>query len=321
MVRLEFRIKVDKGEEKMKIAFILLVHQGVSQVNRLINRLNDEKVDFFIHVDKNSGREFFNELSQSLSQYPNVFFTERIKCYWGHYSLVKATLIGLKSANSNVYNYDHYILLSGQDYPIKPINNIIEFLEENKGISFLRHTQFPFINWYEGGFARTKYWYINKLRRKKGNPSITNRVISRTWSNLRKVLPERKYLSKYFVQYGGSQWWCLTGEMVDYIVQFLQENKKYERFFKYVEIPDEIFFQTILLNSPYKDKIVNDNLRYMVWRDNTESPSVLMKNDFNELLNNTNLFARKFDVEKDYLIMNLIDDYILYKNNNTMRVK
>lgn len=79
-----------------------------------------------------------------------------------------------------------------------------------------------------------------------------------------------------------------------------------------MDVPDEIFFQTILLNSSLASDIVNDDMRYIEWKDpNSGSPSVLDMNDFPGLANSPKLFARKFDEEVDVEILDRIDHEIL----------
>jgi hypothetical protein len=80
-----------------------------------------------------------------------------------------------------------------------------------------------------------------------------------------------------------------------------------------VDVPDEIFFQTILMNSPHAENIINDDLRYLDWKDrNSGSPAVLSKTDLSNLLVSQKLFARKFDVKVEPKILDLIDQLIFY---------
>lgn len=292
----------------IRVAFILLVHQNPEQIIRLVNKLDSPHTDLYVHIDSRAGKTFSLKLKEKLKNKKNVHFIKSYKCYWGDFSLVRATLEGVKNAINTNIKYDYFILLSGQDYPVYPIEDILIFLEKNKGTSFIEHTKFSEINWYEGGYSRTKYWFFRRLQRKKGNPSLFNKVVSKTWGIVRKKLPGRRFPND-FQLYGGSQWWCLTNEAVQFILEYLRKYPNFEIFFHHVEIPDEIFFQTLVLNSPYKDKVINENLRFMIWRDTTSSPSILIDKDYNSLINSAALFARKFDIKKDTKILNLIDDF------------
>ena len=109
--------------------------------------------------------------------------------------------------------------------------------------------------------------------------------------------------------YGGSAYWCLSRECTEYVYRFLQEQRSYARFFKYVDVPEEIFFHTILLNSQFSQRVVNDDLRFLEWRDPAVAggPAVLGKEDLGRIINSSKLFARKFDVTQDAEILDMID--------------
>ena len=57
---------------------------------------------------------------------------------------------------------------------------------------------------------------------------------------------------------------------------------------------EEVFFQTIFLNSPFKNQVVNDNLRYTDWSVHCP-PKVLTDEDYDKVINSHKLFCRKID--------------------------
>ena len=62
------------------------------------------------------------------------------------------------------------------------------------------------------------------------------------------------------------------------------------------------------MNSPLAETVVNDDLRYVEWREwNDSRPAALGKPDFAKMMSSGKLFARKFDVEEDAEILDLID--------------
>lgn len=85
---------------------------------------------------------------------------------------------------------------------------------------------------------------------------------------------KRKFPTE-FIPYGGSAWWCLSKDAIQYIYNFVKENEEFVEFFDYVFLPDEIFFQTILLNSPLKENIVNQSLTYDNWIAGGSHPKIL----------------------------------------------
>jgi hypothetical protein len=92
------------------------------------------------------------------------------------------------------------------------------------------------------------------------------------------------------------------------VVDFARANPRFVRFFEHVLHPDEIFFHTILMNSPLRETIVDDHLRYIDWsRD--PGPATLGVSDLDELVRSSRLFARKFDVTVDETILDLLDEH------------
>jgi len=106
--------------------------------------------------------------------------------------------------------------------------------------------------------------------------------------------------------FGGSAYWCLARDCIEYINEYLQRDDSAIKFWKYVRIPDEAFFQTILLNSHLKEQLVNDNFRYIDWVS-APHPEILGKQNFEQFINSNKLFARKFDVTVDPDVLDMID--------------
>ena len=109
----------------MHIAVLLECHKNADQVNRLIKALSDPEIDFFIHVDRKAVT-----LRNQLHCDSRVFLLPKefsVDVRWGQFSQVKAILNLIKYANANK-KFPYYWLMSGQDYPIKPIRYIKEVL-------------------------------------------------------------------------------------------------------------------------------------------------------------------------------------------------
>ena len=117
----------------------------------------------------------------------------------------------------------------------------------------------------------------------------------------------RRKLPSDLKLFGGSAYWCLSRDCIEYMNNFVQQNAALVNFYKHVKIPEEIFFQTVLLNSPLKNQLVNDDLRYIVW-SGTRHPAILHKEDLKEFINTNKLFARKFDVTIDPDVLDMIDE-------------
>ena len=57
------------------------------------------------------------------------------------------------------------------------------------------------------------------------------------------------------------------------------------------------------MNSPFKEKVINDDIRYIDWTTGPEYPRTLTLDDFTKVRESNALFARKFSLTKDYAII------------------
>jgi hypothetical protein len=100
----------------------------------------------------------------------------------------------------------------------------------------------------------------------------------------------------------------ITLESAKYILSYLKKNPDIEQFFKLTWAPEEIFFQTVLYNSPFNAAMVNNNLRYIDWSEGNAIPKTFTINDFKTLQGSGKLFARKFNMNKDERILTALDE-------------
>ncbi|MBD0389846.1 MAG: hypothetical protein ICV54_25920 [Nostoc sp. C3-bin3] len=298
----------------MKLAYIILAHKYPEQLVRLISQLNADDVSFFIHIDKNVERKIYHQIRIQLNAFPNVSFLKRYNTTWGSFAQTRATLEGMKSIVQAGTSFEYVIYLSGQDYAIKSNAQIKNFLQENKGREFIEHFPLPCSKWRGGGFRRVEYWHIrwkNEYFCIPEEREFESLINSFLYSLLTSVLPEKRKFPEEFPLYGGSAFWCLTGECVKWINNFVKQNPKFVNRFNYTFCSDELFYHTLILNSPFKDKVLNDNLRYIDWGNvNAYNPRILDKTDFEKIRKSEKLFARKFDATIDSDILDMIDEMI-----------
>lgn len=114
---------------------------------------------------------------------------------------------------------------------------------------------------------------------------------NRTWKSFM-----RKQLQIEF--YFGSQWWALTGETVEWIINYLGQHEDYYIFYKNTVCPDESFFHTLVMLSPFGDK-TTDNLLYQHFQKGANSPDVLTADDLQRAKESKYLVMRKVDMNVD----------------------
>jgi hypothetical protein len=280
----------------MRIAHIIIAHTNPNQLRRLISRLQHPNADFYLHIDLKVDITAF----KSLLDLPNVtFIKNRINCNWGGNSLFIGIISALKEVLSLNQNHDYINLLSGQDYPLMPPSKIHDYLKKNAGISFISYETDVDSAWLKEVVHRYEKYHLTDMNFKW---KYTLQKVLNT------VLPLRKFpITGQF--YGGNKatWWTVTTDSARYVIEQLQQSEKLIRSLKYCWGTDEFVFSSLLMNSPFKDQVVNNNLRYIDWSEGKVNPKLFRIADFESLKQSEMMFARKFDMLKDPEILDKID--------------
>ena len=286
----------------MKIAFLVLAHKNPSQLVHLFKMLSHENTGIFLHLDKRvNDSEFIVEFEKN-NVIPNFICRDQ-RIIYSSIRYIYATLKILKEAFDR--GYDYFVLISGQDLPVKPISHIVDFFTANKDKSFIQYETIPCSNLGYMGYTRTRFYNFkvfnkmetlfpwNKIKHKMSwKGEILNTIL---W--VRNFFKSERQFPLNMQPYYSSQWWNISRESVAYILSFLNDNPKYMRYHKNALHPEEMFFQSILINSSeLKEKIINDNLRYIKWEKGKKHPELLTEKDLAEAANTIAIFARKFNL-------------------------
>ena len=283
----------------IKIAHLILAHSQPLQVARLISRIRHANATIFIHIDRKQDiAPFFEAIGRC---HDIVYIRNRQRIQWGGFSIVRATLGAFEEIQTHHIQFEYINLLSGSDYPLTAPSNFITFLSESQKWSFMRFEQRGTSWWNE---AQDKVFRYHLTDFRFPGKHLLEVVINR-------ITPVRKLpMGAEYV--GRSQWFTLRNEHAKYILQFVVDHPEWMRYFKYTWGADEIFFQTLLYNSPYREKITNNDLRYVDWGEGKSSPKILTMEDWHVLKASSNFFARKFDSDVDSNVLDNLDNLIGY---------
>jgi len=283
----------------MYINYLILAHKNLSQVDRLIMNLLTDQTYVYVHIDKRVNTAEIRRHKFATETRVKII-RQRVAVCWGGFSMVRATLNLMRTATA-LGRQGHYILLSGQDFPLRPNESINSFFAANANKEFMNHWRLPYNGWVNGGLDRIKYyWFVDKIGMEKSDLFFNFQ---------REHKMERPYF-RDFPPYGGSQWWCLTLACVRYILKFVEQCPSVTDYFETTLIPDESFFKTIVMNSPFRDNVVNDNLRYIVFEGGRPHPNVIGMADFPKLIESQKFWARKFDMHHDSHVLEKLERHI-----------
>lgn len=283
-------------------AILITAYKNYHHLECLIDFF-DNSFNIYIHIDKKSSIP--SEDIKKLSSKRQVrYVSQEYKINWGGINHLKAIL---KLADKAVEDKDntHFHLITGHDYPIKPLLDFRDLFEINNDHDFMEYHPLPYSAWPEHGMDRLSHYNIYDLV--DGRTGLNERLI-KGFSKFQKRIGLKRAFSKDFPPlYGGSTYWSLKRKSLEYVFEYMENHPNYLKRFKYSFCSEEIFFQTLLLNSPFKDNIINNNLRFIIWEErNGNFPANLDTSDYENIKKSDALFARKFEYPVSESLLNKI---------------
>lgn len=278
----------------MKQAILVQCHKNPKQVNLLLDALDDPNLDIYVHIDKKSNIGSEIKTGKQIHILPDEY---RVDVGWAVFSQVEATLNLMRYAAA-WGEYGHYLLCSGQDYPLVKASELSDFLNKNADFNFVQIWASKKGGGYTNNYdKRTEIYYPYSVLGNTLPKRIAKRALveltggyNRTWPIFRRKQLEN--VDFYF----GSQWVCISGEMEKWVEEYIKNHQEFIEFYRHTNCPDESFFQTLLMNSPYKDRR-QDYLHYIDWSSGGNSPKNLDVSDIDRMMKSGKLMARKFEDE------------------------
>ena len=297
-----------------KHAYLIMCHTNFDQLMRLLELLDDERNDIYLHIDKKATGYSLEQIRNCVHQ-SGLTFVRPITVSWGGDSQIKAEIRLLKEATKTYHSYYH--LLSGMDLPLKTQDEIHHYFDAHNGRNFVALERNHPHNITKSFMDRLDYYYLfqNKIGRSTDEKSmrLKKRQVKDCYNQKKKSVCRTKNKSITFCK--GSNWFSITHTAACYAVK---EYRKYRRVFRFTYCADEVYLQTILANSPLRDQIEDDDLRLIDWsKKGTEkfSPYTYRESDYDALIHSAEnrLFARKFDDTVDKNIIDKIYSYLQKK--------
>ncbi len=265
------------------MAIGLLAHTRPDQVRKLIEALASDDVVVVLHVDARCRMP----VAEFVPEGSNVVVVEkRVKVWWGGVSVVDATIEIMRTAAA--LEPEAFSLISGACWPTRSPEAIIERLCADGGEGPAGHL---------GAVPMRPGWWTRLDRLHLSHPAPKLIKMGAVWIGIR--LPSRRR-SRIPPPYGMSFWLDLRGDVLAWVVAELDRDRDYRRAFRFTHLSDEIFFNTLLMNSRFAPEMSvvvapEDHLyglRYIRWGDEFH-PETLTDEDLARARQLDCIFARK----------------------------
>jgi len=265
-----------------------MIHHKPEIFKNMFQKIYTRDQFYLIHIDKKAKQEFIEEIQLYIVHFPNVYILDSINIVSGGFNIVQAELNAMEFLLNVSKEWDYFINLSGEDYPLKSQNIIRKFLTTNKGRNYL-------------------FYYDQKFYRPDTLQRIQNHFTELAYV-ISSFIYKRSFM-KNVIPYIGGKWFMFTRETC----LFLTNNKTvmdFEDYYLHTFLPADSFFQTVLMNTSFNDIIVNDDKRAVLetsFFQNTQNTF----NYIQSLKSGNQLFIRKVNKKTDESIRKYIEDSYL----------
>lgn len=312
-----------------RIVYVVLAHRLPSQVSRLISLIQSQHDSVvMLHYD-----------GDDLRVDSNVIPIERRAVSWGGMSIPRLFLDALVQAVS-VPRAAWIVIVSGQDYPLRPLEQIhADLLASRFDVHLDSHavregTPWPMwepLTRYGYRFAIMPVDLPGRLRRRVW-PLISRscenvqRRSSRTsdeqqWERLpafvlrnvgARLAVGRRREDNPFLQgelHAGDAWFSVRVDAARRILDAVAINDRFMRYMSRTLVPDEALFQSLIANK-LPELRVGPWRRHRLFRQGESHPHVWRTPELPILLQTGADFARKFDINVDAAILDCLDEVI-----------
>lgn len=263
----------------MKHAFLIISHNEFEILQLLIDKLDSDRADIYVHIDKK-----VKKLPKLHTRYSDLHILEdRVDVRWGHYSQIACEMKLFEAAHRNG-PYQHYHMLSGVHLPLKPVEELLAFYDGHQGEEIMDLWE----TCTGKGNIKLGKWNFWLRHHKSQNPVICKFAQSFWRWNMavQKRLPIYHLPNEQYVK--SSNWVSITQQAVEHL---LKRKTQIKNIYQYSLCGDEYFVASELTKADFK---IHDEkkLLFQVW--DGDGPRVLKKEDEREMITSGCLYARKF---------------------------
>jgi hypothetical protein len=298
----------------VRIAYVVVSHRNPGQVVRLVAALREgPAAEVLVRHDARRSSLDPSELER-LGARP---LHDGVDFEWGGWSQLEMLLSCLDQARAQI-DPDWLLVLSGQDYPLRPMAEIEAGLAAREHDAMLGHA-------WELDTSRlpeppADEFFLRYAYRHYPAPAATPRLLRavRPLVYLRELPPPlrpRLGLRRASLPFGegfrcfvSADWLTLNRRALRAVLSAARESPRLMRYYRRVAIPSESFFATVLLNDRSLN-VARGNRRFVSFAAPlTPHPATLTSADLDRLLESDCDFARKFDAEVDAEVLDALDE-------------
>ena len=312
----------------MRIAFVLQTFRALDQVRKLVTALTRDGLETVIVISHNGPVEE----QAVLRAMPGVDHVIPSPGGRGRFTVVDGLISGMRWLCKSEAGFDWLFVMSGQDYPIRPLPDLAAALRQSEFDAHFYH--FDALDEAQANSgpmawprSEVENRYLFRYGLVKPFTSRLERAILKIPRHLIALgsgyrletsyglcigrKPEKSPFGPDFALIGGSYWMNMNRACVDAVLNFVDGRPDLTAYFRDVVAPEEAFLQSVLVNDRSL-KVSASELRYYDFSGGRHGrPHNFGAGDIERLRASGCYIARKFDETTDPGILELVDSKLL----------
>jgi hypothetical protein len=287
------------------IAYIVISHRNPEQVLRLVRVLGEAPAARVLVRHDPRGEKLESADVEAAGGEP---VEDRIESRWGSWGQLRLILSCLREATSR-HDPDWALILSGQDYPLRPLTDIEADLDATAADALLgavrRVEERRPAAEDDEFFLRCRYRHYARPR---VIPALPRRIRPLAYARDLPPLVGVRRIQPAPLTFFASADWVTVGRAANRALLAASEDRRLMRHFRRVAVPSESFFASVLFADPSLI-VERDNRRFASFAHGSAHPDTLTSRDYDRLLSSGADFARKFDTDLDPHVLDLLDEH------------
>ena len=300
-------------------SFLIYTHQEPQILARVCSRLGPYPV--FVHVDLKADLSEFVDAIDPVDLHRVHFIADRGYVNWAGWSQMVAIRKLVSAALLTTELDDYIVILSGQDYPIKPVQELVQALNCFPRVQYLR----AFIvdesdQHFRDQVDRRHYRDLPVLvkRRLTTNERKFRNALIRGMSSLDFIRRRRTAPKAITVAHGGTHF-LLTARCITELESMV--TPEIEKYFKRTFCPEEHFYQSLLVSSTFaKDMFGGGPSEYLgpvqayyanLHLIDETTQKIFTHDDFSEVQHSAKFFVRKVAAGRSAKFLDRVDAELL----------
>lgn len=276
-----------------KHALIITAYDEIDWLTELLE-LYSLYFSCYVHIDKKTNLS--TQQQEKLNSINNVRVFRNYVVNWGSINHILAINTLLTFAYKEGCTYFH--ILSANTLPMVHPNAIINYFDQYYDNVFMGIKKNDGNSFDLFEFRYSAYFFQDKFNMRSGGRYIRalKRRVELLFAFIQRTLQVRKNVK---FDWMGLVYCHFNAEVCKYILDYIIENPKYINELKRCYVGEEFYFQNIIMNSKFKNKVINDNKIYSIFSSDRGYPAFLGKDDLENIKKEECLFARKFRKNND----------------------